>query len=71
VERAAGHTAQPLAGSFRTADGREADLFALEDYPIDAICQVCRGRIRAQSFVFPFEHLDPPADPVPQQDNPH
>lgn len=55
----AGHAAQPEAGSFRTADGREANLFTLEDYPIDAVCQVCAGTIRARSFARPFEHLPP------------
>jgi hypothetical protein len=55
----AGHSAEPEAGSLRTADGREADLFTLTDYPIDAICQVCRDGIRARSFMLPFEHLTP------------
>jgi hypothetical protein len=54
----AGHAAEPEASSFRTADGREADLFTPEHYPIDAVCQVCQGAIRARSFVLPFEHLD-------------
>jgi hypothetical protein len=53
-----GHLAEPEAGSFRTADGREACLFTLADYPIDAICQICRGTIRARSFTLPFEHLE-------------
>jgi hypothetical protein len=52
-----GHSAQPKAGSFRTADGRKADLFALEHYPVYATCQVCERRIRAGSFALPFEHL--------------
>jgi hypothetical protein len=43
--------------SLRTAEGREADLFMLEHYPIDAICRVCHGAIRARSFLAPFEHL--------------
>jgi hypothetical protein len=65
----AGHAAQPKAGSLRTGDGREADLFTLEDYPIDAVCRVCRRAIRAQSFMRPFEHVvpatrqDPPGGP--------
>jgi hypothetical protein len=60
------HAAQPKAGSLRTADGREADLFTLEDYPIDAVCRVCRRTIRAQSFMRPFEHVAP----TPEQDPP-
>ena len=58
----AGHAAEPEAGSFRTADGRAADLFTPADYPVDAVCQTCGGRIRALSFLLPFEHLyQPPA----------
>jgi hypothetical protein len=52
--------AEPKAGSFRTADGRKADLFTLEHYPIYAACQVCGAAIRAASFVLPFEHVPPP-----------
>ena len=53
----AGHAAEPEAGSFRTADGREADLFTLAHYPVDAVCLACGGAIRARSFALPFEHL--------------
>jgi hypothetical protein len=60
------HPAEPAARSLCTADGREADLFALEDYPIDAICRVCRGPIRARSFLLPFEHLVQPTARHPQ-----
>lgn len=62
-----GHAGEPKEGSLRTADDAEADLFALADYPIDAVCRVCKGVIRARSFMRPFEHLapatkqDPPA----------
>jgi hypothetical protein len=52
-----GHPAEPAAGSLRTADDRVADLFELDHYPIDAICRVCHGAIRARSFLRPFEHL--------------
>jgi hypothetical protein len=62
----AGHAAEPEAGSFRTADGREADLFTFAHYPVDAVCQVCRGVIRAQSFVLPFEHVALDAEQHPQ-----
>jgi hypothetical protein len=55
-----GHSAEPEAGSFRTADGRKADLFTLEHYPIYATCQVCGRAIRAGSFALPFEHLSQP-----------
>ena len=65
MERA-GHPAEPAAGSVCTADGREADLFTLEHYPIDAICRVCRGPIRARSFLLPFEHLAQPTARHPQ-----
>jgi hypothetical protein len=54
----AGHPAEPEAGSFRTADGDEANLFTLSHYPIDALCQICHGPIRARSFMLPFEHLN-------------
>jgi hypothetical protein len=52
-----GHSAEPQAGTFRTADGREADLFTLEHYPIYAVCQACGHAISARSFALPFEHL--------------
>lgn len=60
------HAAQPEAGSLRAADGGEADLFTLTDYPIEAVCRVCRGAIVARSFLRPFEHVastdhEPPA----------
>jgi hypothetical protein len=58
----AGHAAEPKEHSLRTADGREADLFTLDDYPIDGICRVCRGPIRARSFMRPFEHVPPAAE---------
>jgi hypothetical protein len=61
-----GHAAEPAAGSFRTADGREADLFTPEHYPVDAVCQICQGVIRARSFVLPFEHLARDEEPHPQ-----
>jgi hypothetical protein len=57
----AGHLAEPKAGTFRTADGRKANLFTLEHYPIYAACQVCEAAICARSFVLPFEHLPEPA----------
>ena len=62
----AGHAAEPEAGSFRTADGCEADLFAPRHYPIDAVCQICQGPIRARSFMLPFEHLAMAREPDEQ-----
>jgi hypothetical protein len=50
------HAADPEAGSFRRADGREADLFTASHYPVEAVCRVCGGIIRARSFMLPFEH---------------
>jgi hypothetical protein len=61
------HAAEPEAGSLRTTDGREADLFTLTDYPIDATCRICRRTIRAQSFMRPFEHLADGPGRVPHQ----
>jgi hypothetical protein len=60
-----GHKAEPKEGSLRTADGAEADLFALADYPVDAVCRVCKRAIRARSFMRPFEHLAPATKPDP------
>ena len=60
-----GHAAEPKEHSLRTADGREADLFTLDDYPIDGICRVCRGPIRARSFMRAFEHVPPAAEQDP------
>jgi hypothetical protein len=54
-----GHAAEPEAGTFRRADGGEADLFRLADYPVDAVCQVCGAAIRARSFASRFEHVEP------------
>lgn len=61
----AGHAAEPKEHSLRTADGLEADLFTLAHYPIDGICRVCRGPIRARSFMRPFEHLPQAAEQEP------
>jgi hypothetical protein len=60
-----GHKAEPKGGSLRTADGEEADLFALADYPVDAVCRVCKGAIRARSFMRPFEHVAPATEEGP------
>lgn len=60
------HAAQPEASSLRTVDGQEADLFSLRDYPIEAVCRVCRGPIQARSFLRAFEHVErPDQDPPP------
>jgi len=53
----AGHLAEPKAGTFRTADGREADLFTRKHYPVYAVCLVCEHVISARSFALPFEHV--------------
>jgi hypothetical protein len=50
------HPAEPAPGSFRAATGGEADLFNLDHYPVNAICQVCRAPIRAEEFLRPFQH---------------
>jgi len=55
----AGHSAEPKADTFRTADGREADLFTLTHYPVYAVCQACGRAIRARSFALAFEHVTP------------
>jgi len=61
----AGHVAEPEASTLRTPDGREADLFALTDYPVHAVCRICRGAILARSFMRPFEHSEPDAERDP------
>jgi hypothetical protein len=65
------HAAEPKADSFRTADGREADLFLLAHYPIDAVCRICGGAIRARSFVLPFEHVATSPAQVPRPRSGH
>jgi hypothetical protein len=52
------HSPEPAAGSIRTADGREADLFNVRHYPVRAICRICDGPIQADSFLRPFKHID-------------
>lgn len=51
------HAPEPVAGAFRTPDGRCADLFTLRHYPVRAICRVCGKEIEAESFLAPFEHI--------------
>lgn len=55
----AGHTSEPMVGTFRTEDGREPDLFNTRDYPVWAVCQICRRPIKAESFLLPFKHAEP------------
>jgi hypothetical protein len=52
------HSAEPAPTTFRTPDGRPADLFDLRHYPVRAACQVCGEEIEARSFLRPFRHLD-------------
>jgi hypothetical protein len=51
------HTPEPLAGTFRTAEGNPADLFDIAHYPVRAVCRVCQQAIRADNFIRPFEHV--------------
>jgi hypothetical protein len=52
------HMPEPRAGSIRTSDGRQADLFNYRHYPVRAVCRGCGEPIRAESFYRPFEHTD-------------
>jgi anti-sigma regulatory factor (Ser/Thr protein kinase) len=52
------HSPEPTAGTFRTLDGQDADLFNLHHYPVRAICQVCGKQIKADTFLRPFWHVE-------------
>lgn len=52
------HMPEPAVGTFRTSDGRQADLFNAGHYPVDAVCRVCSEPIRAESFLRPFAHFE-------------
>lgn len=54
------HSPEPTVGTFRTSADVPADLFNLSHYPVHAICQLCGGAIRADSFLWPFEHVGGP-----------
>jgi hypothetical protein len=58
--RPAEHTAEPDLGTLRTTEGQEADLFTPGHYPIESVCRICQGPVRAASYVLPFEHLPQP-----------
>ncbi len=51
------HAPEPIPGTFRAADGADADLFNLDDYPVHAVCRVCRQMIQADTFLRPFQHV--------------
>jgi hypothetical protein len=51
------HTAEPVAGSFRSANGGDADLFDLNHYPVRAVCRVCSEPIEAETFLRAFRHV--------------
>ncbi len=51
------HTPEPTPGTFRAADGADADLFNLDHYPVHAVCRVCRQAIQADTFLRPFQHV--------------
>jgi hypothetical protein len=53
-----------MAGSIRTLDGRQADLFKLGDYPLQAICRVCSEPVRSDGFLQPFAHLEDDETPL-------
>lgn len=52
------HVPEPQAGSFRTSEGRRADLFDVLNYPVLAVCRICGEPIEAESYFRPFAHVD-------------
>lgn len=52
------HMPEPAVGTFRTSDGRQADLFNSSHYPVQAVCRVCKEPIQADSFLRPFTHFE-------------
>ena len=51
------HPAEPVPGTLRSANGRNADLFDLDHYPVQALCRVCREPIEAETFLRAFRHV--------------
>jgi hypothetical protein len=51
------HVAEPEPGSFLAASGEIADLFNLGHYPVRAVCRICQGPIRAETFLRAFKHV--------------
>lgn len=52
------HSPEPAVGTIRTSDGRQADVFDISHYPVQAVCRVCSEPIRAGSFLRPFAHFE-------------
>lgn len=52
------HSPEPAAGTIRTADGRQADLFDSRHYPVQAVCRVCSQPIQAERFLCSFAHVE-------------
>lgn len=52
------HAPEPAAGTIRTSEGCQADLFNIDHYPILAVCRVCGEPIRADRFLRPFAHFE-------------
>ena len=52
------HAPEPAAGTIRAPDGRQADLFNIRHYPVQAVCRVCGEPIRAETFLRPFAHSE-------------
>ena len=52
------HTATPATDTYvREADGEPASLTSGADYPVSAVCKVCRGRIRLRMLLqWEWEH---------------
>jgi hypothetical protein len=58
-----GHLATPVPGSYTVEeDGGPANLLADADYPVIAICNVCRGRIKLDhKLQMEWRHAPQPA----------
>lgn len=51
------HEPEPKPGSVLSGDGRRADLFNHQHYPVRALCRLCGEPIKADSFFRPFAHV--------------
>ncbi|MBO0805159.1 MAG: hypothetical protein J2P25_19045 [Nocardiopsaceae bacterium] len=52
------HVPEPTVGTIRTSDGRQADVFNIHHYPVQAVCRVCGKPIRTGHFLRPFTHSE-------------
>ena len=54
-----GHRVEPKPGSWiRESDRKPADMLAIGDYPIMAVCRICNRNARAETLLREFQHIE-------------